>query len=131
MQNSINLIIGGTDISEFVEQENYSIKKVWKTESQFTNFDGTEIIKYIGWNYRLSASFENIPDDMMKKLTAALDNDVISITFTDPHSENMITTDNFQRGESTGGSVSYGSKDGLYWSLSIDLTSGSHSGNGL
>ncbi len=131
MKNTINLIVGGVDVSEFVERENYSIKKVWKTENSFTDSDGKEIIRRIGWNYQLSASFENIPDELMKRLTAALDNDTISITFTDPHSENMLTTDDFQRGESTGGKVSYELDDGLYWNFSFDLTSEFHSGGGL
>ena len=131
MKNTINLIIGDIDISEFAERENYSIKKVWKIENSFTNFDGEEIISRTGWNYRLSASFENIPDEIMKQITSALDKDVISITFTDPHSENMLTTDDFMRGESTGGSVFCESDGELLWNFSIDLTSGFHSGDGL
>ena len=124
MKSTITLIIGNVDVSEFVECENYSVKKVWKGENSFTDINGKDV--KLNWNYQLKASFENVPETIMQEVTSALDNDTISITFTDPHSENMLTTDNFQRGESTGGSVSAELDDGLRWDLSIDLTSENH-----
>lgn len=129
MNNTITLIIGGVDISEFTERENYSINKVWKAADSFTNYDGSQIIKRSGWNYTLRARLENIPDKLMSELTAALDNDKISITFTDPHStgENMCTTDIFERGESTGGEVFCELDDGLRWNIDISLDSEFHS----
>ncbi len=73
----------------------------------------------------------NVPEKIMREITSAPDSDVIPITFTDPHSENMLTTNNFQRGESTGGSVSAELDDGLRWDLSIDLTSENHKTGGI
>ncbi len=128
MKNTMTLIIGGVNMSEFTERENYSVKKIWKTENSFTNYDGNEITQRSGWNYHLKASFENIPDEIMKELTAALDSDSIIVTFTDPHSseENGCTTESFLRGNSTGGSVSCELDDGLRWELGIDLDSQFH-----
>ena len=129
MNSTITLIIGGVDISEFTERENYSINKVWKTADSFTNYDGSPVTMRSGWNYRLHASLDNIPDKLMTSLVAALDNDKISITFTDPHSpaENMCTTDIFERGESTGGEVFCELDDGLRWNIDISLDSEFHS----
>ena len=103
MNGTINFIIGGVNVSEYTERENYTVSKVWKIADSFTNYDGNVITSRSGWNYCIKASFENIPDTLMYQLTAALDNDEISITFTDPHSKSgdMCTTDTFQRGEST------------------------------
>ena len=136
MKSTINLIIGGVDVSEYTERENFSVSKVWKTADSFTNYDGTEITVRSGWNYNIKASFDNIPDTLMYKLTAALDSDSISITFTDPHSrsEDMCTTDTFLRGESTGGTVSCELDDGLRWNINISLDSVFHAaddGGGL
>ena len=132
MNSTINLIIGGVDVSEYTERENFSVSKVWKISDSFTNYDGTEITDRSGWNYNIKASFENIPDTLMYKLTAALDSDSISITFTDPHSrsEDMCTTDTFLRGESTGGTVSCELDDGLRWNISISLDSVFHAADG-
>ncbi len=129
MKSTITLIIGDVDVSEFVERENYSVKKVWKGENAFTDINGKDV--KLSWNYQLKASFENVPEELMQEITSALDNDVIPITFTDPHSENMLTTDNFQRGESTGGSVSAELDDGLRWNFSVNLMSENHLGGGL
>ena len=132
MNETITFIVGGVDVSEFTERQNYTVSKVWKTADSFTNYDGTVITNRSGWNYNIKASFENIPDELMYQLTAALDSDNISITFTDPHSqnENMCTTDTFQRGESTGGTVSCELDDGLRWNINISLDSLFHAGNG-
>ena len=132
MNSTINFIIGGVDVSEYAERENYTISKVWKTADSFTNYDGTTVTVRSGWNYNIRASFENIPDTLMYRLTAALDNEEISITFTDPHSqnENMCTTDTFLRGESTGGTVSCELDDGLRWNISISLNSVFHAADG-
>lgn len=129
MNNTINLIIGGVDISEFTERENYSINKVWKIADSFTNYDGSQISQRSGWNYKIHANLENIPDKLMSRLTDALDNNKISITFTDPHSqnENMCTTDVFERGESTGGEIFCELDDGLRWNIDISLESEFHS----
>lgn len=129
MKSTINFIIGGVDVSEYAERENYTVSKVWKTADSFTNYDGTVITNRNGWNYNIKASFENIPDKLMYQLTAVLDSDNIPITFTDPHSksEDMCTTDTFMRGESTGGTVACELDDGLRWNLSISLDSVFHS----
>ena len=47
--STINLIIGGVDVSERVEVESYSVRKVWKTASEFTKFDGNEIANRVGY----------------------------------------------------------------------------------
>lgn len=125
MQNTITLIVGGTDISEFTECENYSVKKIWKTSEQFTAYDGSTVVSRNGWYYNINADLNNIPDGIMRSLTAALDKDVISVTFTDPHSEGE-TTDTFERGNATGGEVSCGLDDGLRWNVSISLDSEFH-----
>lgn len=129
MKNTINLIIGEIDVSGYAECENYSIKKVWKSENSFTDVSGKEI--KTSWNYQLKTSFSDIPDELMQKITSALDNDIVPITFTDPHSDNMLTTDNFRRGKSTGGSISCKLDDGLRWSFSLDLMSADHLADGL
>lgn len=126
MENTIDLIIGGVDISEFVESENYSVKKIWKTSDPFTAYDGSPVSKNIGWNYSVQADLENIPDGIMRDLTKALDNDSISVIFTDPHSESGKTADTFRRSGTTGGSVACGLDDGLYWNVSISLNSEFH-----
>lgn len=123
--STINLIIGGVDVSERVETESYSVRKVWKTASEFTRFDGNEIANRVGCYYELSVSFEDVSDALMRALTCALDSDKIEITFTDPHSESTdgCTTAVFGRGESTGGKVANELDDGLYWNLSISVKS--------
>ena len=132
MNSTINFTIGGVYVSEYAERENYTVSKVWKTADSFTNYDGNVITYRNGWNYNIKASFENIPDELMYRLTAALDNEEISITFTDPHSrsEDMCTTDTFVRGESTGGTVSCELDDGLRWNLGIALDSVFHAADG-
>ena len=132
MNGTIKFIIGGVDVSEYAERENYSVRKVWKISDSFTNYDGSVITSRSGWNYNIRASFENIPDTLMRQLTAALDNDSIPITFTDPHSsgEDMCTEDTFLRGESTGGTVSCELDDGLRWNISISLDSIFHAADG-
>ncbi|MCX4257652.1 MAG: hypothetical protein OSJ54_12120 [Oscillospiraceae bacterium] len=123
--STINLIIGGVDVSERVEVESYSVRKVWKTASEFTKFDGNEIANRVGCYYELSVSFEDVPDGLMRTLTCALDSDTIEITFTDPHSENAdgCTTAVFGRGESTGGKVANELDEGLSWNFGISLKS--------
>lgn len=120
--STINLIIGGIDISEHVEVTSYSASKVWRTASEFTKFDGNDVVKRSGYYYELSVNFEDVPDVLMRSLTRALDSDKIEITFTDPHS-NDCTTAFFQRGESTGGKIANELDDGLYWNLSISVKS--------
>ena len=132
MNKTINFIIGGIDVSEYTERENFTVNKVWKTAETFTNYDGNEITFRSGWHYNIKAQFQNIPDTLMYQLTAALDSDRIPITFTDPHSQSkdMCTTDTFLRGESTGGTVACELDDGLRWNISISLDSVFHAGNG-
>lgn len=120
--STINLIIGGVDVSECVEAESYSVRKVWKTASEFTKFDGNEVVKRSGHYYELSVNFEDVPDTLMRYLTRALDSDRIEITFTDPHSDDC-TTASFIRGGSTGGKIANELDDGLYWNLSISVKS--------
>lgn len=120
--STINLIIGGIDVSELVEPESYSVHKAWKIASEFTKFDGNEIVNRSGYYYELSVNLEDIPDTVMRSLTRALDSDKIESTFTDPHSADC-TTAFFQRGESTGGKVANELDDGLYWDLSISVKS--------
>ena len=120
--STINLIIGGVDISENVETESYSVKKVWKTNAEFTDVNGEDIIRRSGFFYELSVELHLVPDTLMRSLTAALDSDSISVTFTDPHSEDC-TTASFLRGDSTGGKISQELDDGLLWDMSISLTS--------
>ena len=120
--NTINLIAGGVDVSERVEPESYSVRKVWKTSSEFTKYDGNEIVSRSGYYYELSVRLEDIPDTVMRALTGALDSDKIEITFTDPHSDDC-TTAYFMRGDSTGGEVVNELDDGLYWNLSISVKS--------
>lgn len=120
--STINLIIGGIDVSELVEPESYSVRKAWKIASEFTKFDGNEIVNRSGYYYELSVNLEDIPDMVMRSLTRALDSDKIESTFTDPHSADC-TTAFFQRGESTGGKVANELDDGLYWDLSISVKS--------
>lgn len=123
--STINLIIGGIDISEHVEVTSYSVRKVWKTASEFTKFDGNEVIKRSGYYYELSVNFEDVSDVLMCALTSALDSDTIEITFTDPHSKNAdgCTAAVFGRGESTGGKVANELDDGLYWNFGISVKS--------
>ncbi len=123
--STINLIIGGVDVSERVEPESYSVRKIWKTASEFTKFDGNEVVKRNGYYYELSVNFEDLPDTLMRDLTGVLDSDTIEITFSDPHSKNAdgCTTAVFGRGESTGGKVANELDDGLYWNLSISVKS--------
>lgn len=130
MENTLTLIIGGADVSEFVENENYSVKKIWKTSEPFTAYDGSTVSRKIGWNYSIHADLENIPDGLMREVTKALDNDRISVIFTDPHSESGETTDTFKRNGTTGGSVACGLDDGLYWNVSISLDSEFHTLSG-
>ena len=120
--STINLMIGGVDVSERVETGSYSIRKVWKTASEFTKYDGNEIVNRSGYYYELSVRLEDIPDTVMWALTHALDSDKIEITFTDPHSDDC-TTAFFTRGDSTGGEVANELDDGLYWNLSISVKS--------
>lgn len=120
--STINLMIGGVDVSERVETGSYSIRKVWKTASEFIKSDGNEIINRSGYYYELSVRLEDIPDTVMRVLTGALDSDKIEITFTDPHSSDC-TTAFFMRGDSTGGEVANELDDGLYWNLSISVKS--------
>lgn len=131
--STINLIIGGVDVSEFVERGNYSILKIWKTEETFTTYAGKEIISRSGWNYRLKTSLSWIPDDLMRELTAALDNDRISVTFTDPHSsdENGCTADFFTRGDNTGGTIATEYDGQLRWDINISLMSEFHVYGGI
>lgn len=129
--STINLIIGGVDISENVEAESYSVDKVWKTNTEFTDVDGNDTVRRSGYFYELSVDLNDIPDDVMRSLAAALDSDTVSVTFTDPHSENCTTAD-FLRGERTGGRVSRELDDGLYWDMNIALKSKFYpSGGGL
>lgn len=122
---TITLIIGGVDVSEFVTTSDYSVQKVQKIKSKFENYDGIEITKRAGWSYQIKVSFEDIPDVIMSALTQALDNEGITIKFTDPHSpdDDGCTTATFQRPQSTGGTVSAELDDGLHWDLSVNLNS--------
>lgn len=120
--STINLIIGGVDISEYVETESYSVRKVQKVASEFTRYDGSDVMKRSGYYYELSVNFEDIHNAVILSLISALDSDKIEITFTDPHSADC-TTASFQRGESTGGEISKELDDGLYWNLGISVKS--------
>lgn len=122
---TITLIIGGVDVSEYVIASDYSVQKVWKTKTSFENYDGKEISKRSGWNYQLRAGFEDLTDDVMARLTKALDNSNITVVFTDPHSpeENGCTTAIFKTPQNTGGNVTAELDDGLRWETSIDITS--------
>lgn len=126
--NTIKLVIGSVDVSEFTERENYSVNKKWQIADSFTAYDGKKIIKRSGWNYNIRAKLENIPDDIMYALTAALDNDTFAVTFTDPHSksDDRCTSDTFDRSESTGGSVVCELDDGLRWNIFINIDSQFH-----
>lgn len=128
--NTINLLIGGVDVSEFVETESYSVRKVRKTGQSFTKYDGTDVTPPLGFYYEITVSLEDIRDADMRALTAAVDNDDFSVTFTDPHTSNC-TTAQFVRGESTGGTVSGELDDGLYWNVSLSLKSKLIGGDGL
>ena len=120
--STINLIIGGVDISENVETESYSVSKVWKTNAEFTDIDGNDVVRRSGFFYELSVDLHHVPDVLMRSLISALDSDSIPITFTDPHSEDC-TTASFLRGDSTGGRVAQETDDGLLWDMGISLTS--------
>lgn len=120
--NTINLIIGGVDVSENVRCGSYRVQKIIKRGTEFTAFDGSEKVRNIGQYYELRTSLEMLPDNIMRQLTAALDSDKIDITFTDPHSSDS-TTAVFMRGENTGGEISHELDDGLYWSTTVSLRS--------
>ncbi len=120
--STINLIIGGIDVSENVQKNSYQIQKIIKRGTEFTAFDGSETIRNIGQYYELHTSLEMLPDSLMRQLTAALNNDKIDVTFTDPHSADN-TTIAFLRGENTGGEICNELDDGLYWNTSISLKS--------
>ena len=132
MKNSnLKLIIGGVDVSDLAERENFSVNKIWNIADSFKGYDGQDIIMRNGWNYKIRAELKNIPDNVMSALTNALDNDTFSVTFTDPHSQSddRCTTDNFTRSESTGGTVVCELDDGLRWDIVLDITSEFHSGS--
>ncbi len=120
--NTINLIIGGIDVSENIQRDGYRVQKIIKRGTEFTAFDGSETVRNIGQYYELYASLENLPDNLMRKLTAALDNDKIDVIFSDPHSADS-TTAVFLRGEDTGGEISNELDDGLFWNTTISLRS--------
>lgn len=119
--STINLIIGGVDVSENVGVNTYRIKKTWKLGTEFTGYDGKDVKSYTGYYYEISTALDDIPDELMSRLITALDSDTVEVTFTDPHSAAGTTTADFLRGESTGGEVAYELDDGLYWNLSITL----------
>lgn len=123
--NNINLIIGGVDISEYVETDSYSARKAYEKSESFKNHDGKNIVSLKGFHYEISVKLELVPDAVMRKLTAALDSDIIPVTFTDPHSDapDGCTTAAFLRGDSTGGEIACQLDDGFRWDLSISLDS--------
>lgn len=120
--NTINLIVGGIDVSECVQRENYRVNKIIRRGTEFTAYDGSESVHNIGQYYELNVSLEKLSDRLMRQLTAALDNEKIEIIFTDPHSLDK-TTAVFIRGDSTGGEICNELDDGLYWNASIFLKS--------
>lgn len=120
--STINFIIDGTDVSEYIEAEAYSVNRVWETSEGFTDYTGKAVSFSKGYHYELSLNLEDVPDPVMRELTAALAKKTVSITFTDPHSVDC-TTAQFLRGDSTGGEASNEYDGEIHWNLSMRLKS--------
>ena len=120
--STINLVIGGVDVGENVEVNTYRVHKVWKNGTSFTKFDGSSVERLLGYHYEINVSLTDVPDKLMRQLTSALDNNLITVKFSDPHADDITEAD-FVRSGQTGGEVEYELADGLYWGISISLKS--------
>lgn len=123
--STINLIIGNTDFSEWVETDSYTCKRVDIIPKSFVCYDGYEIAKRSGYKYELSVQFTELPDKMAMILASELDNDTIKIRFTDPlsTSDDMTTEQIFYRPAEIGGSIAVEVEGMDLWDMEVSLTS--------
>lgn len=122
--STINLIVGGVDVSDFVEAETYSCIRKDIIPKSFTRYDGVVIAPRSGYKYQVDVTL-SLPEKKAAALAAALDNDSISVTFTDllSKADGMVSTALFDRPENIGGSISAETDDGDEWEIELSLTS--------
>lgn len=129
--STINLKIGGADVSEYVLAEGYTVRLVQKRSdnSSFTKYDGTEISRILGYYYEISASLLLVPDDLSKALAEAMSEEKFNVDFTDPFG---LGSAEFLHSDNTSFEVTAEVDDGLLWDIEISLRSELiNSGGGL
>ena len=129
--NTINLIIGGVDVSKYVLAEGYTVQLVQKKSenSNFTNYDGRSVSKILGYYYEISASLLLVPDELSQALAAAISADKFNADFTDPFGKGNAI---FLRDGNASFVVSAEVDEGLLWDIDISLKSELiNSGGGL
>lgn len=115
---AILLKIGDVDLSGYTLQGQVKVNKspVYAGQS-FTNVKGVVRKRFLGWKLDLSASFGNLPRDVVAQIMTACESDV-SITFLDPNE----TTATFER-PSVSSAVEWESdEDTQFWSISLSAT---------
>lgn len=120
--STINLKIGGTDVSEYVLVESYTVRQIQKKSenSSFPKYDGTEVSKVLGYYYEISASLMLVPDNTAKALAAAVSWEKFNVDFTDPFGGGNAE---FLKSDSTSFEVAAEVDDGLLWDIEISLRS--------
>ncbi len=121
MSDKIKVIIGGTDMSPFVEQETYSVERIWNEASSFSALNGAEIKKYSGYYYAISINFEDLPDSLMSALASVVNSDKYTVEFTNP--VGTETSLEFNRAAEMKGTASCRTDEGLFWNTSISIKS--------
>ena len=106
------LKIGSLDLSEYCEKGDLSISRSGVYSGGFTGISGKVKRKLLGYKYQISASFNDVPNDIKEAVESACKGEKVSISFGDVTADfNAPDVTCKLAYETTGG--------GLIWSVNI------------
>ena len=77
------LSIGGLDLSEYCEKGDLSISRPGVYSGGFTGISGKVTKELLGYKYSISASFNDVPNDIKEAIENACKGEKVSISFDD------------------------------------------------
>ena len=106
------LKIGSLDLSEYCEKGDLSISRSGVYSGGFPAINGKTNKKLLGYKYQISASFNDVPNDIKEAIESACEGEKVSISFGDVTADfNAPDVTCKLAYETTGG--------GLIWSVNI------------
>lgn len=119
--SEIYLAIDGSDLSEWVEIESYSVSKNWVEATNFKALNGDEITQYSGFYYEISVNFKNVPSSVMDTIASTAESDKYNVTFTSLSGGNA--TAEFLRAENVQGEIARKLNGDILWNTFLSIRS--------